>query len=223
MRMYNAEWEAVRDYAHDSPVTDLQFDLDGRALPEDHGLALFTAISAHLPWLTETAGVGIHPVSGAPSGRDDASLVLNRRTKLLLRVPKSRLDEAMQLTGKTLSPGCGEIRVGAAKPRPLVPFGTLYSPLLVLDTEDEIEFMHRVEAGLRQLGIQVGTSLPTLLCGKQRTIRGPAGTLTGYSLMIHDLSMPDSLSVQATGLGLGHPYGCGLFVPHKSIKEVAID
>lgn len=217
MRMYNAEWEAVREYAHDSPVTDLQFDLDGRALPEDHGLSLFTAISAFLPWLAETPAAGIHPVSAPASGRDDASLVLNRRSKLLLRIPKDRLSDAMPLSGKTLNPGHGEIRVGSAKSRPLLPFGTLYSPLLVLETADEIEFMRRVEAGLTALGL----TRPTLLCGKQRTIRGPAGLLTGYSLMIHDLSMPDSLTVQAAGLGLGHHYGCGLFVPHKSI--VAVD
>lgn len=219
MRMFNPEWEAVRDFAHDSPVTDLQFDLDGHALPEDHGLALFEAISAHLPWLALDAAAGIHPVNATLSGRADASLVLNRRTKLLLRIPTNRLDDALQLSGKLINPGLGEIRVGVAKPKPLVPFGTLKSALLVLDRDDEIEFMQHAHAALAALGI----TKATLLCGKQRTIRAPAGTLTGFSLMIHDLSIPDSLTVQAHGIGTGHHFGCGLFVPHKSIKEVALD
>jgi CRISPR-associated protein Cas6 len=217
--MFNAEWEVVRDFEHDSPITDLQFSLDGRALPEDHGLTLFDAIRPLLPWLGDAPGTGIHPVTAPASGRDDASLVLNRRSKLLLRIPTARLDDARKLSGTTIDPGCGEIRIGTAKPKPLVPFGTLYTPLLALDTDDEIAFMQRVEAILTELGIRE----TTLLCGKRRTIRAPEGQLTGFSLMIHNLSMPDSLTVQTTGMGRDHGLGCGLFVPHKSIKEVAID
>ncbi|TCJ15700.1 hypothetical protein EZJ19_06425 [Parasulfuritortus cantonensis] len=41
--------------------------------------------------------------------------------------------------------------------------------------------------------------------------------------MLHDVSLEQSLQVQEQGLGRHRAYGCGLFVPHKSIKEVAID
>jgi hypothetical protein len=51
----------------------------------------------------------------------------------------------------------------------------------------------------------------------------PKRVIGGYSLMLHDIDLMQSMILQERGLGLHRGYGCGIFIPHKSIKEVAID
>jgi len=75
-------------------------------VPEDHGHALFEELARHLPWLRNTPEAGVHPVHGAPSGRD-ANLMINRRVKLALRLPIDRLSDARALVGKRINPGSG--------------------------------------------------------------------------------------------------------------------
>jgi hypothetical protein len=41
--------------------------------------------------------------------------------------------------------------------------------------------------------------------------------------MLHDIDLMQSLVLQERGLGLYRGYGCGIFIPHKSITAVAID
>lgn len=217
MRLYNPEWEAIKDFAYTPRFKDLQFDLTGKEIPADHAYGLFLAIRALLPWLEETAGAGIHPVHGAPTGRND-NLVINRRVKLVLRVPVERLEAARALTGQRIETGAGELAIGAAKEKTLTPFATLYSPLVTFGTADEGEFLAAARAELEKMAVRCG-----LIPGKKRKINAPEGDVWGYSLMLHDISLEQSLRVQEQGLGRHRALGCGLFVPHKSIKEVAID
>jgi len=83
MRLFNPEWEAIKEFEHTALCRDVQFDLAGHELPEDHGFALFEELARHLPWLRETPEAGVHPVHGAPSGRN-ANLVIN---ELQVRAP----------------------------------------------------------------------------------------------------------------------------------------
>ncbi len=214
MRLFNAEWEAIKEFEHTALFRDAQFDLAGLELPEDHGFALFEEISRHLPWLKATPEAGIHPVHGAPTGRN-ANLVINRRVKLVLRLPVERLAEARVLEGKRIDPGAGEISIGSMKERPLIPYATLYSPFVDMGTTDEAEFLACARRDLEAMEIR-GDLIP----GKQRSMHTPNGVIGGYSLMLHDISLSQSMLVQERGLGLHRGYGCGLFVPHKSIKEV---
>ena len=41
------------------------------------------------------------------------------------------------------------------------------------------------------------------------------------SLMIADLSKENSILLQDLGVGKGRIFGCGIFLPHKSIDAVA--
>lgn len=217
MRMYSPEWEAIKDFEHAAALADVQFDLSAGEIPADHGVGLFEQLVKHLPWLGETAGVGVHPVHGAPTGRND-NLVINRRVKLTLRLPVERLADAEALVGAVLELGAGPIKVGALKKRPLVPYATLYSHFVVMDSADEAQFLAEAQAGLAAKGVRGG-----LIPGKRRRMRMGGGDVEGYSLMLHDLSLQDSILVQERGLGRYRIYGCGIFIPHKSIKEVAID
>jgi CRISPR-associated protein Cas6 len=217
MRMYNPEWEAIKGYQHAATLADVQFELSAGEIPADHGVRLFEQLVCHLPWLGQTAGVGVHPVHGAPTGRND-NLVVNRRVKLTLRLPVERLADAQALVGAELEMGAGPIKVGPLKTRTLVPYATLYAHFVVMGSADEARFIAEAQAELEAMGVRAG-----LIPGKRRRMRTAEGEVEGYSLMLHDLSLEDSIRVQEQGLGRYRIYGCGIFIPHKSIKEVAID
>lgn len=214
MRLFNPEWEAIKEFEHTATMRDAQFDLTGHELLEDHGQILFDALSARLPWLATTANAGILAIHGAPSGH--GTLVINRRARLVLRLPIPLLEDARALSGLGLDLGCGPIHVGGLKVKPLLPFNYLYSPFVDLGTVDEGQFLDQARAWLEQAGIQAG-----LIPGKQRRMHTPDGDVGGYSLMLHDISLAHSITVQELGMGGNRLKGCGIFVPHKSIKEVA--
>lgn len=216
MRMYNPDWEAIKDFEYTPRFKDVQFDLVGSEIPADHGKALYDGLAALLPWLKDEPAVGVHPIHGAPTGRND-NLVINRRVKLVLRLPVERLDAVRALSGKRLDIGAGELAVGALKEKMLTPYATLYASVVDFGTAEEAAFLEAAHAELEQIGIRCG-----LIPGKQRKMRVTEGEISGYSLMLHDVSLQQSLQVQETGLGRHRGYGCGIFVPHKSIKEVAI-
>ena len=216
MRMYSPEWEAVKDLECIPKVLDIQYGLVGSEIPADHGYALYAELLRHLPWLADTPEAGIHPVHGAPSGRN-ANLVINRRVKLVLRLPIARLEEARALVGKNIDPGAGSLVIGPLKEKNLTPFGTLYSHFVTLGTADEAAIVVKVRQQLDEMGIRCG-----LIPGLQRKMATPDGEISGHTLMLHDLSLMQSLAVQEQGLGLHRAWGCGIFIPHKSIKEVSI-
>ncbi len=218
MRMYNPEWEAIRHSELTSPFTDLQFDLEGHRIPADHGQALYDALLTCVPELGTLTGLSVLPVAGAPSGRDD-TLVLSRRSKLFLRLPSAHLEQAMQLCGCRIETHAGPLTIGSAKPRALLPFPELHSPLIVLSKDKEMGFMEEARQQLALLNMHsVG-----LICNKRRTISTTDGEASGFGLMIHGLSPEQSLLLQERGLGTMQERGCGIFVPHKSIKEVVLD
>lgn len=220
MRMYNPEWESIRHSDLTSSFTDLQFDLEGHCIPADHGQSLHDALLACLPELGGLAELGVHPITGAPSGIDDNdTLLLNRRTKLFLRLPSERVEQAKKLSGCHLETRVGPLKIGSAKLRPLLPFAELHSPLVILNGGEELGFMEEARQLLGSLGIHgVG-----LICNKRRTISTTDGEASGFGLMIHGLSPTQSLLLQERGLGTMHERGCGVFVPHKSVKEVVLD
>lgn len=215
MRMYNPEWDAVKDMKFTPRVLDFQYELSAGEIPADHGPALYAEVLRHLPWLADTPDAGIHPVHGAPSGRND-NLVINRRVKLVLRLPVARQEAAHALVGRSIDPGAGKMMIGPLKEKNLTPFGTLYSHFVTLGNADEAMILAEIRRKLDELGIQCG-----LIPGLQRKMRTPDGEISGHTLMLHDLSMAHSLAVQESGLGLHRVWGCGIFIPHKSIKEVS--
>ena len=216
MRMYNPEWEAIKDFDFTPRMADVQFDLEGLEIPADHGYPLYQELNRLLPWLAGTPMAGVHPVHGAPSGRNE-NLVINRRVKLVLRLPVDRLEDARSLVGQQIDPGAGPIKIGALKQRQMTPFQTLYAHFVAMGTEDEVDFLARAKAELEAMDIHCG-----LICGKKRHMTTPEGEVVGYSLMQHDVTLLQSLRIQEEGLGLHRGYGCGIFIPHKSIKEVAV-
>ncbi|MBI5331098.1 MAG: type I-MYXAN CRISPR-associated protein Cas6/Cmx6 [Betaproteobacteria bacterium] len=213
MRLFSPEWEAIKEFDTQAQVREAQFDLAGRQLPADHGLVLHEALCARLPWLADTPGAGVHPIQGEDNGA--GALVIGRRTKLTLRLPIQRMADAAALCGARFDLGNGPITVGALKERPLMPCAYLYSHFVDLGMADEVEFLAEARRHLDAMALPGG-----LIPGKQRKMRVPRGEIVGYSLMLHDISLAQSITLQEQGLGGYRGLGCGLFIPHKSIKEV---
>jgi len=205
-------------------VVDMVFTIACRSLPVDHAWALFAALRPRLPWLEAEEGAGVHPIHVADSGngwmrpeRPDDLLYLSRRTKLVLRVPRRRVTEAGALSGQALDVAGHRLTVEKATLRPLSTHPAQFARYVVTDgTPDENDFLAEMHRRLGDLDIRP----KKMLCGIGKTLATPAGTLSARSLMIADLAPDEALRLQRHGLGRRQHLGCGLFIPHKDIREV---
>ena len=59
------------------------------------------------------------------------------------------------------------------------------------------------------------------ICGKTKNLTIAGNKKFTRSLMIADLSKEHSILLQDLGVGDGRLFGCGIFLPHKSIDAVA--
>jgi len=77
---------------------------------------------------------------------------------------------------------------------------------------------------LEQVQKELGTHnvhINKALCGQSKKILFGGETLHTRSLMIADLSKKESIRLQEEGVGDQRLYGCGIFLPHKSIDAVS--
>jgi CRISPR-associated protein Cas6 len=222
--MYWQENKTDQPFVPSDDVVDVAFRIVCRSLPVDHAYALAQAVGSVLPWLTEDETAGVHTIHVAESGNGwmrpetaDAVLYLSRRTRLVLRLPKHRVKDAQALSGKTLLVGRNPMQVEAAAVRPLAPSATVFSRYIVSPgAQDEAAFLAETARTLAALGIQARK----MLCGIERVIATPERAIHTRSLMIAELAPAESVTLQQRGLGPLRHLGCGLFVPHKDIREV---
>lgn len=220
-------WQEAKEnerYIVPDDIVDVVFSIQCRCLPVDHSYSLSQAISAALPWFADEAHAGLHTIHGAESGNgwmrpDDpnALLQLSRRTKLMLRLPKQRIDDAGKLTGQTLDIGGNAMQVEKAVVKPLSAITTLFSRYIAANEGmDEMAFMREAQSLLADMGIRP----KKMLCGMERVITTPDRKIHVRSMMLADLAVEESVRLQQRGLGPGRILGCGLFLPHKDINEV---
>ena len=144
-------------------------------------------------------------------------LHLSQRTKLILRLPKHRLDAAAALLGRTLDVASHALRVDRLSLRPLSRITTLFSHCVMLAAGGgESDFLLAATAQLDALSIQPGE----MLCGRLTSIATPGRTLQTRSLMLAGLTLEQSVLLQQHGLGAERKLGCGLFIPHKDIGDL---
>ncbi len=197
--------EAVAD------MIDVAFALEGDSLPDEHRYALAEALQRALPWLEGEERAGVHRLNLVHTGT--GAQVVSRRTRLMLRVPRSRTEETCALAGTRLDLGAHRVRAGRAQPRELLPHGTLYACLVLADNPDEAAFLERIQGELDALGVRAQP-----VCGRWQALE--AGRLLGCSLMLSGLDAAQSLRLLQQGLGRHRRLGCGLFVPHRSAAAV---
>ena len=225
-------WEEEKDdntpYVVPDDVVDLVYRINCRSLPLDHAHSFSTAIRDHLSWIDEEERAGIHLIHGAESGNgwmrpDDASnelLHLSHRSRMTLRVPKHRIEDAHTLSGRKLDIDGHSLEVGKANVKLFSTLPTQFARYVVvpegLGQEDEEAFMAYAVEQLRELGITVRK----LLCGRGHAIRHPDGDVHTRSLMLADLDVEEAVTLQQRGIGEHRAMGCGLFIPHKGIRAV---
>ena len=192
-------------------MVDIGYALDCASLPREHRCALADALESSLPWLVGLPGAGMHRLNFSAS--DGPDLLLARRTRLRVRVPRERADDAATLAGRVLQVGSRRLRINAAQQRELLPHGALYAHAVAADMEDEGAFQIAVQAELERMGV---TARP--ICGRHQVWEG--GLVQGFSLMLDGLTIENSLRILESGLGPHRRLGCGLFVAHRSAHAV---
>jgi len=192
-----------------SAMIDMVFDASGETLPPGYPFALWAELVRHVPQLADDESIGVLPLRTAESGAD---ILLPRRAKLVLRLPQTLMQAAAALSGVNLDISGSALRLGAGQPRQMQPHPTLHAQL-VTGADDEVAFLEEMRASLSAMGIEAG-----LICGRHKTLADDRHTLTGYSLVVHDLKPETSLSLQSEGMGEGRHFGCGIFLPYKVIS-----
>lgn len=206
-------------------VQDLLFSIECKTLPLDHGFALSREIQQHLPWIAEQPGAAIHQIHVAesangwirPEDPEQEVLCVSRRTKMTIRLPQNRFEDARRLVGKTLDIEGHPVKVGEYHTRKLSRLTTIFARYM--DTQgitDDHQFLHNMAQKLLQLDIKV----KKMMSGKLLTHQTPAGPLLTRKLMISDLDVSQSLLLQEQGLGDKQLMGIGIFIPHKGIDAV---
>ena len=218
-------WQEEKSFVVPDDIIDLSFRINCKCLPLEHAHALSHALHQALPWLDEDDRVGIHLIHGAESGNgwmrpedpENEVLLLSRRTKMTLRLPKDRLDEARQLTGVTLDIDGYPLEVSDSSVRELSTSAILFARYVIAnENESEQDFTASVIGQIEENGIPVRK----LLCGRTHVLSFSGRRVFTRSLMIADLEKEQSVKLQKVGLGEGRKYGCGLFIPHKGIDPV---
>ncbi len=222
--MYWQEDDKKNDLSTSDKVVDVHYRIDCKQIPTRHAWELSQALYQALPWLKDEAEAGINPIHGATSGNGwerppDGELIhLSKRTRMQLRVPISRVEEAGELVGKTLDVAGYSVTVGKMITKQIDPFSTIFARYIaVLNAEDEDAFLQWIVAALNLRGL----SARKLLCGMTHKIEANGDVIETRSLMIADLDKVTSIALQEVGIGPHRHLGCGVFVPHKGIKAVS--
>jgi CRISPR-associated protein Cas6 len=211
-------------------IIDVAFRILGKEnIPQDHGYALYSAISRLHPILHAADWLAIHPISGFPSQR---GLALTPRSRLQLRLPSEKLPAVLPLAGKPLvlstANGTVRIRLGVPEVYGLKPSSDLHSRCVVIKVS-EVEISERnpdremfLAAVLRQMqsrDIKGEVWIDDRRDAKgrelsRRIVRIKDKTIVGYSVRVSGLkSDDDSIKLQNIGLGGRQRMGCGIFVP----------
>lgn len=187
---------------------DIAFAVSGEPLPRDHSFELWRALSEAAPDLLADPSVAVLPVRGASAGA--GGIVLQRRSRLLMRMPEASVERALRLCGARVEVAGAAVTLGDAKTRPLAHYATLYAHRVAAERDDEASFVQQATAALREIDVAAD-----FIVGKRTLTRGAAGDIAGFSLMLAELSARQSLVLQVRGLGAHRGLGFGVFVGHK--------
>ena len=215
--------EKKPDFVMPDNVVDLSFKISCKQLPTMHAWELSQAMYEILPWLVDEPEVGIHQIHGATSGNgwerpaDGELLHLSKRSRMNMRVPRTRLQEIQALVGEKLDIAGYEVEIGKPIEKRLNPLGTLFSRYVAAPKGlDEDDFMQWVVEELAKRDLK----LRKMLCGIGHVIQTPEKGIETRSLMMADLDKDTSVALQEQGIGGHRHLGCGIFMPHKGIKAV---
>jgi len=200
---------------------DLSFPLLGKALPLDHGYALYAALCRFLPRLHEHKTVGVHPIWGDAAG--DGLLRVAARSCLRIRTPTDLIAEFLPLAGKVLELDGHALRLGVPRVLALRPAAVLAARLVTIKGFTEpADFLDASRRQLDALGVsrQAAIEIPSAPAGRahageplRRVLRIKDRTVVGFAVRVLHLTAEESITLQEHGLGGRRHMGCGIFVP----------
>jgi len=187
---------------------DIAFALNGNTIPLDHGYRVFGALCKTLGNLHNVEWLAVHPIRG--TFLDSKTLRLEpHKAELRLRVTASKIPNVIRLAGKTLDVAGNRVSVGVPSVYALMPAETLVSRLVVIkNAMDEESFHTAAQTKLQELGVSCNVEI-----GRSRIITISQKKVLGFSTVLTNLSLEDSLKVQTHGLGGRQRMGCGVFLP----------
>ena len=216
------EKEEKKPIADNSDMAELSFSVDCKELPYDHAYELSSAILNLVPEIENDKRNAIQTLHGPMSGNgwvrpDSENIPLSKRAKLIMRINKNQLNDIKSIEGKEIMLFGNTLKIGAPKVKSFLVVKDLFCRFVTSDYKiSEDDFLSNIQNELKGLNINIRKAL----CGKSMVISFGEKTLYTRSLMIADLSKEESLKLQEEGVGDKKLYGCGIFLPHKSIDAV---
>jgi CRISPR-associated endonuclease/helicase Cas3 len=199
-----------------SPIAlfvNLSFSVQGQALPADHGYGLLAALSRLCPAVHQQDEIQILTIPGIPDRK--GKITLTDRSRLLIRLPITKIPLVYAIAGKRLLIGKHPIQIGIPNVEPLQPKPKLRSRIVTIKGYTEPEpFLGAVQRRLDALEVFGQLHIPLNLdkTPKRKTIKIQRYTVVGFTTEISNLSDEDSLKLQQWGLGGKRRIGCGVFL-----------
>lgn len=202
------------------PMIDLAFQLQGTTIPQDHGYALFGALSRIVPAIHGNKRIGVHPIRGIHTAPGRLTLVPGSR--LRLRLPSEEIAPYLALAGSSLDLDGSRLRVGVPRAETLVPAPNLTSRLVIYPRITDPEQV--LDSARKQLDYHQIAAQPALIPSTdprsegqptRRVLRIKGRKIIGYAIQVIGLTAEESIKLQEVGLGGRRRFGCGVFVPTK--------
>ena len=216
------ETDQKKSIADDSDMAELSFSVNCRELPYDHAYELSSEILNLIPQIKNDKRNSIQTLHGPMSGNgwvrpDSENIPLSKRAKLIMRINKNQIDDIKDIEGKEIKLFGNSLKIGISKVKNFLIVKDLFCRFVISDNKiSEDDFLEKIQMELRNFNVNIKKAL----CGKSMTINFAKKTVYTRSLMIADLSKEESLKLQEEGVGREKLYGCGIFLPHKSIDAV---
>jgi CRISPR-associated protein Cas6 len=200
------------------PMIDLAFTLQGTTIPQDHGYALFGALSRIVPQLHGEKRIGVHPIRGIHTAPGRLTLVPG--SKLRLRLPSEEIAPYLALAGTSLDLDGSRLRVGIPRAESLIPAPNLTSRLVIYPRLTDPKQV--LDSARKQLQYHQIAAQPELIPSTdprtegqpaRRVLRIKGRKIVGYALRVAGLTAEESIRLQGAGLGGRRRFGCGVFVP----------
>lgn len=198
------------------PFVELNFPVQGKLLPADHGYGLFAAFVSLVPEIRAHSDISILTIPGLADKQ--GKILLTAQSCLRIRVPVSKIPVVYRLAGKQIRIGKHEIQIGIPNVHPLHPSEVLRSRIVTIKGKDYTQpdaFLVAAKRQLEQLEVSGKVVIPVDLDGNplRKTIKIQRFTVVGFTTEIIGLSGEDSIKLQQWGIGGKRHMGCGYFLP----------
>lgn len=196
------------------PKVDVEFRIAGagKAISLDHSHQLFGALSKALNEdLHNASWLGIHVIRG---DQINDEIVLNRESKIKLRVDIDKINLILKLAGKIITIGKERVVLSSSNIIPILPSLNLHARMVVI--KPYIERQSFIVAAIKQLKEHYDIELPQsniIVNEKRKLVKVHDKKIVGYGVTLLNLSDTQSALIQTFGLGGKRRMGCGLFTP----------